>query len=75
MILLISSVIIFGTQLITINWIGIALVIVGFVVLNVVKVYELRNDTEPALTFNDSPALTMDMLESKDTTFAQPRDD
>lgn len=67
--------IVFGTMLIPVNYVGIVLVIVGFVLLNVVKLQELKQDNTPALSFNDSPALTMDMLESKDLSFAQPRND
>lgn len=67
--------IVFGTQLVAVNYIGIALVVVGFIGLNAVKLYELRKDITPILSINEDPAITMEMFESKDTTFSQPRDD
>ena len=67
--------IVFGTQLVAVNYIGIALVVVGFVALNAVKLYELRKDITPILSVNEDPAITMEMFESKDSTFSQPRDD
>lgn len=67
--------IVFGTTLVPINYVGIVLVILGFIVLNIVRLQELKQEITPTLSYNDSPAITMDMLESKDTTFAQPRDD
>lgn len=70
-----SSVVVFGTPLVTINYVGIALVVLGFVALNAVKLAELRNKAIPILTYSELPALTLEMLESKDKTFSQPRDD
>lgn len=70
-----SSMIVFGTQLVTVNYVGIGLVVLGFIGLNAVKLAELKTHVVPILTYNDSPALTMEMLESKDRTFLQPRDD
>lgn len=67
--------IVFGTPLIAVNYVGIALVVVGFVALNAVKMFEMRVDTTPVLSVNEDPAITMEMFESKDATFTQPRDD
>lgn len=67
--------VVFGTPLVTVNYIGIALVIAGFIALNIIKFIELRVDNSPVLSFNESPAISMDMLESKDRSFSQPRDD
>jgi hypothetical protein len=66
---------VFGTHLVAVNYVGIALVVVGFVMLNVIKLFELKVDIIPILSYNDQPAITMNMLESKDQTFSQPRDD
>lgn len=67
--------VVFGTPLVTVNYVGIALVIAGFVALNIIKFVELRVDNPPVLSFNESPAISMDMLESKDRSFSQPRND
>jgi len=67
--------IVFGTPLVTVNYVGIGLVVLGFIVLNAIKLFELRVDTTPVLSVNEDPAITMEMLESKDTSFSQLRDD
>ena len=67
--------IVFGTLLLPINYAGIALVVVGFVALNIIKLWELRKPQVPVLEYTDQPLLNVDMLESKDKTFSQPRDD
>jgi hypothetical protein len=70
-----SSMIVFGTPLVAVNYVGIALVVVGFVILNLLKMFELKVDTTPVISYDNQPAVTMDLFASKDRSFSQPRDE
>lgn len=65
---------VFGTRLVAVNYVGIGLVVFGFVVLNVLKFIELRQASHTTPVVEQS-SLTIEMFESSDRTFSQPRDD
>lgn len=66
--------VVFGTRLVAVNYVGIGLVVVGFVALNVLKLIELRNSTNHTPVIEPT-SLSIEMFESADRTFSQPRND